>query len=247
MLKVFIVDDEVYIRQGLAKLIDWEKYGFKVVGDARNGVEALKYLENNSVDLIITDIQMPFMDGIELITKLREKNCYTDVIFLTAFSEFEYALQGIKLSIVEYLLKPIEEEKLVEILKKIIKARKKDEKSDFESLLDKSGGYKNTIIVKAQRYVCEHVEEDINLNMIANYLNISRSYFCTIYKQETGESFGEFIVKQKMKRAKKLLVEENMKVYEVCHRLGYSDKNNFSKLFKKNVGVTPLEYKKKGE
>lgn len=408
VLKVHIIEDEPYIRMELMEIIDWERFGFSIVGNSKNGKEALKSLEKNSVDLIITDIEMPHMNGIEFLKNIRERGWDVEVIFLTGFSEFHYAREGAKLNIVDYLLKPIDENQLIDVLNRVknkvlekqirgnksynkdvvskqmldiiqgkitdediinnyidrdyitvvnisikdfedigeswlkdgsyygymdsikykmnnifsmymnkfievdlgsyifilqlksreeyndikervetieeeiklkepflidvglgdicnklnikesyFKAKKqihckqlerfKNEDDFIEDSKNKSNNrvsYKNEIVNKAKVFVQENVEGDITLNIISQHLNISKNYFCSMFKQETGVSFLNYIVEQKIERAKRMLVEENMKVYEVSEKLGYNDTTYFSKMFKRNVGVTPQDYKR---
>ncbi|WP_163195338.1 response regulator [Clostridium thermarum] len=116
MYKLILVDDEEEVRKGVLKKIEWEKYGFEIVGEAENGREALDMVERTFPDLVITDIKMPFMNGIELAEYLKEKSPTTKVIILTGFDEFEYAHKAIKLNVIEYVLKPISARELIEVL-----------------------------------------------------------------------------------------------------------------------------------
>ncbi len=106
MIKVMIVDDEPFIRQGIRILINWEQYGFEICGEASNGYEAITLLENEEYDLIITDIRMPQMDGLELIA-YTYKNISKEIrfILLSGFYDFEYAKKAIKYEVADYILK----------------------------------------------------------------------------------------------------------------------------------------------
>ena len=117
MIKVMIVDDEPFIRQGIRILINWEQYGFKICGEASNGYEAITLLEAGEYDLIITDIRMPQMDGLELIT-YTYKNISKDIrfILLSGFYDFEYAKKAIKYEVADYILKPVQREELIRAL-----------------------------------------------------------------------------------------------------------------------------------
>ncbi|MCL6458431.1 MAG: response regulator, partial [Gorillibacterium sp.] len=120
MLKVLIVDDEPVIRAGLAQLINWEQYGFTIAAKAKNGEHALQLITNETPDLIITDIRMPKMDGLQLIQTLREdRNLQTPVIILTGFNEFDYAHQAIRFQVRDYLLKPVDKAELIAALQRI--------------------------------------------------------------------------------------------------------------------------------
>ncbi|MEN8078784.1 response regulator [Clostridioides difficile] len=501
MFKVLIVDDEPFIRLGLKKMINWEEEGFSIIGEARNGVEALSIVNTESIDLIITDISMPKMDGISFINKLRKYDKNVKIVFLTGYREFEYAKQGIKFGIKEYLLKPINPSELLSVLRNIkevledelriekaldevsnkeiidiIQGKNKDiniikkyftkeyvnvckvEIEDFddtaegwirsgyyynnirsikdniesilgneciflegelgnyylifqnntdnmdlaesqkkidniilvdnikikitvgqwvrseeiylsyktiryktkekqainnktairineivskesermlidytiegnqkalevieyisreirnkkidtyivsvalqnviekilnkikneygyinklfpyddydqfynkrydtnemiieefkkiiEELLNLFGNfkvsYKGVIIRQACQYVVKNIDNDVSLAHVSNELNISKNYFCALFKNETGENFLTFVTRTKMERAKILLKNDNMKVYEVCDYLGYNDTTYFTRIFKKYSNMTPYEYKKIG-
>jgi tRNA U55 pseudouridine synthase TruB len=112
-----VVDDEEEIRLGIIKKIDWESNGFEVVGDAENGQEALEKAEKLQPDVIMTDIKMPFMDGLELGKRLAETMPSTKIIVFSGCDDFEYAHQAIKINVIEYVLKPINSIELVEVLK----------------------------------------------------------------------------------------------------------------------------------
>lgn len=112
MLSILLVDDEHFIRAGIKKLLDWESLGFEIVGDAKNGREALAFLETTPTDIVITDLRMPFMDGMELTGNLKEKYPGIQVIVLTGYDDFELMQQGIRYGVADYLLKPVSREAL---------------------------------------------------------------------------------------------------------------------------------------
>ena len=117
MIKVMIVDDEPYIRQGLRILIGWEQYGFEVCAEAANGKEAIELLKQKKIDLIVTDIKMPEMNGVELIEHTWEHvSKQIRFIILSGFYEFEYAKKAIKYGVVDYVLKPVQKEELIKVL-----------------------------------------------------------------------------------------------------------------------------------
>ncbi|MDV4151038.1 response regulator [Clostridium sp. AL.422] len=134
MIKTLIVDDEPFIRQGLKVLIDWEKYGYKIVDECENGLNAIEKIKEKEIDLVITDIRMPKMDGLELIESIiKITNREINFIVLSGFSEFEYARKAIKYNVQDYILKPIQREELI------------------TSLLKIQQRYKNTLIEKEER------------------------------------------------------------------------------------------------
>lgn len=116
MLKVMLVEDEAPVRSMMMEIIDWESLGFQVVYGANDGKDALEYLEEHAVDLIISDIYMPFVDGIELIRRVRKQDIYTKVVYLTGYNEFDYAKEAIDLNVSKYLLKPITKDEVTKVL-----------------------------------------------------------------------------------------------------------------------------------
>lgn len=116
MYTVLLVDDEPLIRMGLKKLIDWPQYGWRVVGQAGDGSEAMEFLSKHAVDLVITDLMMPGMDGIELSAAVRQRFPGISVVVLTGYDDFHLVQKSLRNAVADYLLKPIDENLLVELL-----------------------------------------------------------------------------------------------------------------------------------
>ena len=121
MYTIVVADDEEELRRALIRRVDWEAIGFTVVGEAENGIEALELVEKYEPDLLLTDIRMPFLSGIELARQVREVRPATQIAFLSGFDDFSYAQQAIQYNIVSYMLKPISASELTEELVKIRK------------------------------------------------------------------------------------------------------------------------------
>lgn len=168
MLSVLVVDDEPYIKQGLAMLIDWKAEGFTVIGEASNGKEAIRFLEQNKVDLIIADIKMPEMNGIELLEYIKkEKLSEASFIILSGYYDFQYAKSAIQNNCCDYLLKPVGKEELLEVLQQVAKKSKEimqkqiENKEMKKALLDRnllallSGSFDNRNI--------EYVNKNLNI------------------------------------------------------------------------------------
>src|SRR5699024_10884289 len=120
MYSIILVDDERSLRESIEHLVDWRGNGFQLIGTAQNGLDALELIENgNMSDVVITDIKMPVMDGIELAKKLREEYPTIKIVFLSGYDEFQYAVEGIKLNVISYLLKPISKNEIEECLSEL--------------------------------------------------------------------------------------------------------------------------------
>lgn len=246
MIKVLVVDDEKLVRKGVVTGVDWHSLGCLVVGEASNGIEGIEYFYEYSPDLIITDIRMPKMDGIQMITQLREDDIDIDVIFLTAYDEFSYAQKAIKLLAADYILKPFEdgelEESVLRIKEKVIskKRTKKDEKDiDIGVRL----GEKSAYVRGAMDYIKDNYYNfDISVDSIAEVLGISGSHLSRTFKKETDYTILSYITEYRIEKAKLLLSNHRNKVYEVSSLVGYRDNTYFSSIFKKTTGISPSEY-----
>ena len=119
LYRIILVDDEEEVRQGIIRKIDWEKLGFEVTGDAENGQDAMEMIEQLEPDVVMTDIRMPYMDGLALTAKIRAKYPSVKVLIFSGFDDFEYAQQAIKLNVTEYILKPVNVEELTGILNRV--------------------------------------------------------------------------------------------------------------------------------
>ena len=119
LYRIMLVDDEEEVRKAMIRKMDWEKLGFTVVGDAENGEDALEKLEHLEPDVVMTDIRMPYMDGLTLTAKIREKYPSIKILIFSGYDDFEYAQKAIKLNVTEYILKPVNGEELAKILNRV--------------------------------------------------------------------------------------------------------------------------------
>lgn len=249
MLKVLVVDDEMFVRKGLVMETDWASLGFAVVAEAENGLEALEAVHKYQPDLIICDIRMPKMTGIEMLRELRREGNLVHVIFLTAYSEFEYAKEALKLYAFDYLLKPFEDGELeaaVTRARTVIEmrqgGRKRLEEERVLAVNEKNAG-KSRYIREALGYIAEHYSEsDISVGVIAQSLGISEGHLSHLFKKETNYTVMAYITRYRMRAAMRLLADCRNKVYEVAEKVGYKDITYFSSTFKKIVGMSPSEY-----
>lgn len=249
MLKVLVVDDEVFVRKGIVLETDWASLGFEVVAEAENGLQALEAVHKYRPDLIICDIRMPKMSGIEMLKALRKEGDRVHVIFLTAYSEFEYAKEALKLYAFDYILKPFEDGELESAVlrakKEIEERREAGLRREETRILDLNvkTGDKSGYIKEALNYIASHYQEnDINVGSIAESLGISEGHLSHLFKKETDYTIMAYITRYRMRAAMKLLSDCRNKVYEVAESVGYKDIAYFSNTFKKIVGMTPSEY-----
>lgn len=403
MLKVIIIDDESMTREGLVKYVDWHKYGFKVFGEAADGLQGLELAKQVQPDLAICDIRMPHMDGIELVKNMKKIAPDCKVVFLSGYTDKEYLKSAIKLDVVDYLEKPVNMDELSllltkvrnehsseidrinnknklkakmdqgnqyllnSIIERLISARKYN-KDTLELLMKHMGisfplngvyrvvlikdcleenfplitrklketmddnnltmligtrndevlvihaheienkslenyynnifsnlsknhgieveiglgkkvmsfeelhysyqdamdaieweGYKNkntlvhldgfdnsiSVVRDAERYIADNFDSNLTIKDIADEVYLTPQYLCKVFKTATGNTINSHITDMRMDKAKELLLDRNLKLYEVAAQVGYRDANYFARVFKRYFDMNPSEYREK--
>lgn len=241
MWKVTAADDEGYIREALTKLIDWEKMDCQLVKVACDGQELIESIEKEVPDIVITDIQMPGKDGIEVCQYIYEKNLKIPLILLTAHSEFEYARAAIRYNVCEYVLKMSIMEELPNAVQKAVEVLEKVQAKTLGEKKEEPG----TLYLKMEQYIEENFKTKISLDDIATALHASGSYLSRLYKSKTGKNLFDVILDKRIEAAKEYLVQTDMRTYEISEAVGIEDSGYFSKMFKKKTGMSPKEFRKK--
>ncbi|MCR5278573.1 MAG: response regulator [Lachnospiraceae bacterium] len=252
MTKVMIVDDEKYVRMGIKSETDWSLIGCEVVAEASNGEEALALSEEARPDLVISDIRMPKMDGIELATKLLEKYPNIKVIFLTAYNEFEYARQAVRLGVSDYLLKPFKDGELEASIQRLLHLHPNTPASvkELEEKLvplKNAAEVSNRYVQTAISYIEEHYSDlDFSIGKLAESMGVSEGHISRLFKSELDVGINNYLTRFRIRKAMDFLKDVQVKVYEVAEKTGYQDIAYFSNTFKKLVGKSPSDYQQKG-
>ncbi|WP_027954867.1 response regulator transcription factor [Halobacillus kuroshimensis] len=347
MYQAITVDDEKLIKRSIAALIRANDTGFEIVGEAKDGCEALQLQEEANPDLVITDIRMPKMNGLNFIKKVKERNPHTKFIIISGYDEFEYAQTAIRYGVVDFLLKPIKPDQFLSSLRKVYRQLENDHtsskqrsecllmiKSYAESLGEhlwlleedqvfqateelseklnhlqvhpdvmrgmysdltvylqgelevhhspfhshplftdvdfsreriemtaelnrlchavleeiksfRNIGHRNSIRTAVRYIEANFTEKNLTLSEVADTIHMSSSYFSMEFKSEVGVSFKQYLTNLKIEKAKELLNNPLYKTYEIAEDLGYSDYPHFTKTFKKQLGMTPTQYRKR--
>lgn len=351
MYKIVLADDEYMIKRGVTKLIETSGAPFEVVGEAEDGREALALIERWSPDLLITDIRMPAMDGLELIEAIAAGGWTTEIVILSGYDDFSYAQRALQMGAFDYLLKPIKPAMFRDMLERLTdKLERKREAASKRSewllltnsrsapladaiwLLNEEAAYEaldrlhadytaddpspeqlmeryadlftllageleirqqeplqstaSPIVVspggwpdspdeqlqaarrvlsgwmeelratrkwgahhylhRAVEYMKEHyAESEVDLNRVALVAEMSPSYFSRMFKQELGVSFVHYLTQLRLDAAKTMLEDARFKTYEIALQVGYEDYPHFAKVFKKQLGVSPTDYRKR--
>lgn len=251
-MKVLIVEDEELIRKGIVLTVDWAALDCQVVGEAANGEEGLELAERCRPSLIITDLKMPRMDGIEMLRRLRERGDRCHVIILTAYDSFEYAQSALRLGAVDYLLKPFHDGDLEQAVLALRQRMEQEHtggaaQTDGSALLRVRAGDKSRYVLEAMNYIAAHYNDpDISVGAIAQHLDLSEGHLSHTFKRETDCTLSGYLTRYRIYKAMELLQDCRKKVYEVAEAVGYKDITHFSTTFKKLAGVSPSEYQSSG-
>lgn len=253
---IMVVDDEKTVRESIALQIPWNEYGIEAFA-AANALEALELLKDHKVELMLVDIRMPVMSGLELLKRVKEMKCGTEVLILSGYADFSYAQEAIRYGAREYLLKPLEQEALV---RSVLKYRDEWEGESFwkdirEQLniqserKNVSAGHCSHTVQKVLQIVQEELKnEELSLKWIsAQRLFLNENYLSRLFQKEVGIKFSAYLLEQRMITAMRQLAgEEEVLIAEVAKNTGFGDNAQyFSSTFKKYTGYTPSEYRKK--
>lgn len=260
MLHILIVEDEEIIRSGLQYTIDWLSMDACVVGSAANGQEGLEMIKQLTPDIVLTDIRMPVLDGLAMIRQAQELGLNFIPILLTSYSDFAYAKQAINLHVFEYILKPLDELKLKEVILKasqtikqnreVLNLKKLAQKTETDSDLKSKFVLKTVSSNPAVNKCLQCIEKDYpnhpNIESLAAELKVSPSYLSRQFKKITGTTFLDFLNRYRVQKAVAYLSENKYRVYEVAALCGFSDYKRFYEVFRSYTGINPTDFVKQG-
>lgn len=251
-MKLLIVDDEPIIRRGIKKLIDFDALGIDEVIEATNGEQAFALFEEHTPDIILADINMPRMNGLEFAGKVKQTRKATKIALITGYDYFDYAQKAIKVGVEDYILKPVSKEDIRQLLHKLVKEVKEEAASSEVSSMvteyqtsfgsaDEEGYQKSIMDLMASGIS----DAEFSLTALADALGLSTGYTSGLFKQYFQVSFKEYLLKKRLDKAKILLLSTDMKNYEISDAVGFSDPNYFSTAFKKHTSMSPGKYREK--
>jgi len=239
MYKVLLVDDEADTREALSAYFPWQDVGFQIIGQCGNGKEALDFIhQEQKVDVILTDIKMPVMSGIELAEAIHEQKHNIQVIFLSSYREFEYAQKALRYRVNNYIVKPAKYQMLLDVFGSLRTELEAAKRGFDQPEADKSND--GLIISQIKAYIQSHYK-DANLEEAAKQVYLNANYLSYLFKQKTGQNFSDYLIQVKMKVAMKLILDNLYKTYEISEMVGYSNAKNFTRTFKSFYGKTPSE------
>ncbi len=240
MYQLIIIDDEEKIASGMAELFPWQNIGFEVAKVFTDARVALLYLSEHPVDAVLTDIEMPGMNGMELSQKLME---YPKIqkVFFSSYNNYEYFRSALQTGVADYLMKPVNYGALVECFEKI-RERLDNCQNGGEQ---KPKAYYEQILYNVEKYVRQEYRT-ATLEQAAQRVNLSPAYLSRVFKEKSGEGFSELLLRTRMEKAKELLADPQYKSYDIAFFLGYDNPKSFSRAFKTYYQMSPSEYRREG-
>lgn len=238
-IKLLIADDEDFIRNGMGNYIRAHSQRIDKIYLAANGQEALELIMLHKPDLMLLDIQMPIMNGLQVMEEADKAGILPKTIILSGYDEFKFAQKAIRYGVEEYLLKPCRSTEILKRLDKIIdhlQGKSQEQASDTHNA--------NRIVYGALEYLNEHYNENPALADVAEKMNITSGYLSALFSQNMNGGFVETLNKIRIEHACIYLRQNQLKTYEVAYKLGFKDEKYFSKVFKKITGMAPSEFRK---
>lgn len=240
-----LAEDEPPIRKNLIKKIENLAPDYKLVAEASGGTKAIEFVKENRPQVLITDIHMPGMNGLELLEILHKNYPEMILIVISGFNEFSYAQQSLRLGVEDYLLKPIDPDQLKNTLDKIrLKLQMKEDDMD-SNIVHYEDRAASDLAIKTEKLINARFRENITVQILADILKINVTYLSRNYKSKYGITPSRSILIHRIELAERLLIQyPEMEIKEISSFIGYLDQNYFSRVFKKEKGMSPLLFRR---
>jgi YesN/AraC family two-component response regulator len=253
MLKMVIADDEKLIREVLHKFIDWESLGVSIAAICKDGLEAFHAIEEHKPELVLTDIKMPGMTGLDLAAYFSKRSDYLiEFLFLSGYEEFDFALAAIENGVHHYLVKPLNEDRVVDAVKKACATVRKRQNAGY--LLTNTNtpppvSMHSQCVQQILNYIEQHYPEpELSLKRIAEeQLYMNEDYLGRRFQKECGKRFNQYLTDLRITKSRYLLRHTNKSINEIAESVGYGNNPKyFSSVFHKAIGCSPLHYRRQG-
>lgn len=260
MYNVILVDDEIVAVNALKKRIDWKKYDVDQVLIARSMKQAQQVFQENDIQIMLCDIEMPNGSGLELFEWVKCYYPHVECIYVTCHPDYQYVRKAMKLGSFDYVLKPVDFEELDTLLRQIIERLQKSghaaashgasghpaERSGYNDEQDALQEISVTeeTVESILYYISQHIAQDIRINDVAAHVHLNPIYVMRLFKAKTGSSILEHITQMRIEKAKELLAGTAYSVQKIADQVGYGNYSYFTRIFKKSTGLTPNAYRK---
>jgi len=247
MYKIVIIDNEMLVREDLKRIFKWNELGCEIVGEADSGYDGVALIRNKKPDIVITDIMIDAINGLDMLKKVSESVSNIKLIILSGYREFEYAQEAIRLGVLAYLLKPINADELRSCMEKTVNLIKNEqayfaraEKPSFAEFTSTPVDDKTS---KMKEFIEENYGKSISLKDIADNIHVSSYYACKLFKNRFEINAFEYLNNIRIEKARVYLENLSYKIHEIANLVGITDAHYFSRTFKKSTGYSPREYR----
>ncbi|WP_341785725.1 response regulator transcription factor [Jeotgalibacillus salarius] len=249
---ILLVDDEETTLRVLTKSLEVWADGRYKIRSAASAQQAIRTAQKEKVHVVVTDICMPEMTGLELIEEMQKMGQLPVSLIISGHSEFEYAQTAIRLGVLNYLVKPVQKQKLIQSVEE---ALAKEFTQERAGIMQKAADHSLTELEQDQKqmtspvqagkdFIDRHINRQMTLKEVAEHIHLNPSYFSVIFKDQTGLTFSEYVTRKRIQKAKQLLLTTTMPVAEIAETAGYQTAKYFNKIFKEYEGLTPGKYRK---
>lgn len=241
-VEVLIVDDERHMTEYLKYLVPWSEYGFTKVKTENKGLKVKEQLLVDPPNLMLVDIRMPEITGLELAELVNINKIATKIIIVSGFSEFDYAHKALRSGVIEYLVKPILKKDLINVLAEVFPelVEMKNQLTIKEKPIEEDG-----VVRYLKQFMKEHLDEPLTLELIGEQVDLTPKYLSHFFKKKTGVNVLTYLTEVRMNHAEKLLLSSDLHVKDIGEMVGYKKTQYFITLFKNYYYLTPQQYRVK--
>lgn len=251
MFKVLIAEDEPLIRKGIIYSTDWARLDCGIPLEASNGEEAAEMIRKERPDIVLLDVNMPLMDGLDALFQTRDLYFFVPIV-VTGYSDFDYAKRALYSGVERYLLKPVVISELEEAIRfaqqKLERhrlmahelARKTDTTQALGELPEQQG--KSQPVRQVMAYVRDHFSEKITIGIMARKFHYSETLLIRRFKSETGINFSTYLTHFRLLKATAMMQEEDRSIRQIAEDCGFSEYRYFRDVFQKKIGCSPTQY-----
>ncbi len=238
--KVYVVDDDTIILNEIVETVPWMDNGFEVIGYCSNPLTAIEDILNIRPDVVLSDLKMPAMDGIEMVRTLKKRGMTCEFVILSAYGTFEDSRSFFLMDGFDYILKPLQQEELQIVLERLlVRLTKKETKfilPERESI--------NPSFISLTEYIKDNFSKKHTLESLSKRFNLNPNYICNLFSKHYNTTLTRFITELRMNESIRLMSQTNEAFKEIAIDCGYSDYYYFCKVFKEFYGVSPSQYRK---
>jgi two-component system response regulator YesN len=264
MYRMMIVDDEKWQREGLCEFLDWSSLGVALSGAAANGAQGVELAKAVRPHIVLTDIVMPLMNGLDMSREIRRLLPDVRIILLSGHDDFQYAKEAFSFAASEYLLKPVLREELEQAIRRIVDALDDEDHnrvaaslprqevrtpSERRDMPDPGAGETgdapapDPVVARIRELVARQYANPLDLGAVSKVVNLSPYYVGELFRRHEGVGFHQYLAEYRLEQARQQIVATNHPVSDIAIRVGMKNRSYFCKLFRERYGVSPVEYR----